>query len=117
MAVGTPLWTNLIASGTYLQGASGKTLRVLNIVGSSEVNQNYIIRGDLSSPHHDSQLCDADGGASYYCGVALGKSSGESYGMPPVYVDNDTVLMLRGASGDTDNCTTVYYTVVVDAQL
>jgi hypothetical protein len=117
MAIGVPEWTTLQASSEYVQAATGKILRILNVVGSDEQNQKYIIRGDLNSPHKDSQLCAQDGGASYYNGVAFGKSStGEQgYGMPPLYVDDTTVFMLRGASASGDNVTTVYYTVVSES--
>jgi hypothetical protein len=35
--------------------------------------------------------------------------------MPPLYVDEDTVFMIRGASSSGAEVITVYYTVVVDA--
>jgi len=94
-------------------------LRILNVVGSGTNNQFYEIRGDVAGADKISQLVDQDAGASYLNGVTYGKDSTDdsSYGMPPLYVDDTTVFMIRGASsGVTDKkCITVYYTVVVDA--
>lgn len=92
-------------------------MRILNVVGSGTTNQKYELRGDVAGEDLISQLVEQDSGASYFNGVSYGKSSSDetSYGMPPLFVDEDTVFMIRGASSSGAEVITVYYTVVVDA--